>query len=82
MTKRDLDERTMISISQEIKQRRPSKIQRKCYRDRDKYLFESRELLINNQIKLLEYQQRIRNLTYGYIKYHEENNDGNFENDV
>ena len=48
MIKRDLDERTMISISQEIKQKRPNKIQRKYYRDRDKYLIESKKFLINN----------------------------------
>lgn len=33
LLKRELDERTMISVSQEIKQKRPTKVQRKVYRD-------------------------------------------------
>ncbi|CAF3276334.1 unnamed protein product [Rotaria sp. Silwood2] len=82
LLKRELDERTMISVSQEIKQKRPTKVQRKSYRDRDNYLIEAKELLINRKIDLTEYERRIRRLTYGYIKYHEDNDDSDFENDV
>ena len=44
----------MISVSQEIKQKRPTKVQRKLYRDRDKYLIEAKELLTNIHFKLKE----------------------------
>ncbi|CAF4664518.1 unnamed protein product [Rotaria sp. Silwood2] len=72
----------MISASQEIKQKRPTKVQRKSYRDRDNNLIEAKELLINRKIDLTEYERRIRRLTDGYIKYHEDNDDRDFENDV
>ncbi|CAF2761124.1 unnamed protein product [Rotaria sp. Silwood2] len=82
LLKRELDERTMISVSQEIKQKRPTKVQRKVYRDRDNYLIEAKELILNKKIDFTEYERRIRSLTYGYIKYHVDNDDCDFENDV
>ncbi|CAF1115105.1 unnamed protein product [Rotaria sordida] len=79
----ELDEQTLILVSQEAKQKRATKHQRKRYRDHDNHLIEAKELLTNKQIDLLEYQRRIRTLTYGYIKYHEENDDdSDVNNDV
>ena len=54
LLKRDLDEETMIAMSQELNQQRPTKIQRKTYRDHDKRLLEAKELLINKQIKKIK----------------------------
>ncbi|CAF1182593.1 unnamed protein product [Rotaria sordida] len=83
LLKRELDEQTMISISQEIKQKRPTKTKRKCYRDYDNRLIEAKELLINRVIDLLEYQRRVRAFSYRYIQYHEENeDDSDRDNDV
>ena len=82
LLKCEVDERTMISVSQEIKQKRPTKVQRKVYRDRDKYLIEAKELLTSKRIDLKEYERRIRSLTCAYIKYHQDNDDHDFENDV
>jgi len=68
-------------VSQEMKQQRPTKIQRKTYRDHDRRLLETKEQLNNKQINLLEYQQKIRFVTYGYIKSNETNEDDSDSND-
>ncbi|CAF4882015.1 unnamed protein product, partial [Rotaria sp. Silwood1] len=41
LLKKELDEQTLISVSQEIKQKRPAKHQRKRYRDHDNRLIEA-----------------------------------------
>ncbi len=75
MLKRELDEETMIAVSQETKQRRPTKIKRKEYRDHDICLLEAKQLLENQEINLTEYQRRIRAVTYRYIDANEQNQD-------
>ena len=55
LLKRELDEQTMISVSQEIKQKCSTKNKRKCYRDHDNCLIEAKELLNAKQINLVEY---------------------------
>ncbi len=82
MLKRDLDEETMIAASQEINQRRPTKIQRKTYHDHDTRLVEAKGLLQNKEISLSEYQRRIRFITYKYIESNEKNrDDSNIDNE-
>ncbi|CAF1598157.1 unnamed protein product [Rotaria magnacalcarata] len=56
LLKRELDELTMISVSQLMKQKRSTKTQRKRYRYRDTCLIEAKELLNTQQIDLVEYQ--------------------------
>lgn len=75
--KRDLDEETNIIVSQEMNQQRSTKNQRKRYRDHDNNILEAKNLLNIKEINLVEYQRRIRILTYRYINSNENKNDDN-----